>query len=99
MKLSREDILKLAHLSRLQLSESEIEQYQKELSAILEYVEQLSSVDVNGYKPTYQVTGLTSEGENATRDDEVTEQVSQEELFKNLPAVEKNQIKVKRMIV
>lgn len=98
MKLSRDDILKLARLSRLQLSDSEIEQYQKELSAILEYVEQLGEVDVEGLKPTYQVTGLTSEGKNATRTDEVTEQVSQAELFKNLPAVEKGQIKVKRMV-
>lgn len=98
MKLSRDDILKLARLSRLKLSEAEIQQYQKELSAILEYVEQLESVDVAGIKPTYQVTGLTSEGENATREDEVIEQVSQKELFKNLPNIESNQIKVKRMI-
>lgn len=98
MKLSREDILKLARLSRLQLSEGEIASYQNELSAILEYVAQLDAVDVTGLQPTYQVTGLTSQDENATRDDEVLKQVAQDELFKNLPAVEDDHIKVKRMI-
>lgn len=98
MKLSRDDILKLAKLSRLKLSDTEIEKFQKELSSILEYVKQLDSVDVSGIMPTYQVTGLTSQHSNATREDKVTEQVSQEELFKNLPATEKGHIKVKRMI-
>ncbi len=98
MKLTREDVLKLARLCKLQLSEEEIGRYQTELSQILEYVAQLDSVDVAGLKPTYQVTGLTSEEPNATREDVVTVQVSQKDLFKNLPALEKDQIKVKRMI-
>lgn len=98
MKLTRDDVLKLARLSRLQLSEEEIIQYQKELSSILEYVKQLDSVDVKDLKPTYQVTGLTSEDPNATRRDEVTTQVTQSELFKNLPSEEAGHIKVKRMI-
>lgn len=98
MKLTREDILKLAKLSRLTLSDDEIAKYQKELSEILAYVEQLESVDVSGLKPTYQVTGLTSQDENATRADEVTDQVSQPNLLKNVPQTEAGQIKVKRMI-
>lgn len=98
MKLSRDDILKLAKLGRLKLSEEEVLQYQKELSAILDYVEQLDAAEVGGLKPTYQVTGLTSENENATRKDELTEQIKQSELFKNVPAMEDDHIKVKRMI-
>ena len=39
MKLSREDVLKMARLSRLKLSEEEIEQYQNELGDIVEYVQ------------------------------------------------------------
>ena len=58
----------------------------------------LDAVDVSGLKPTYQVTGLTSTGVNATREDLVTDQVTQNELFKNLPATEDGHIKVKRMI-
>lgn len=98
MKLSRDDILKLARLSRLKLTAEETETFLKELSSILEYVEQLDSVDVSDLKPTYQVTGLTSEEPNATREDKVSTQVSQKQLFMNLPATEKGHIKVKRMI-
>lgn len=98
MKLTRDDILKLARLSRLQLTEEEISRYQSELSAILDYVAQLEGVDVAGLQPTYQVTGLTSQDENATREDEVLPQVSQGELLKNVPKTEEGHIKVKRMI-
>lgn len=98
MKLTKEDILKLAKLSRLRLTDQEVEQYQVELSQILDYVKQLDGVNVDGLKPTYQVTGLTSQNENATREDEVKEQVSKDELLKNVPATQEGHIKVKRMI-
>ena len=98
MKLSKDDVLKLAKLSRLQLTDDEIAQYQEELSAILEYVQKLENVDTTGLKPTYQVTGLTTLDPNAAREDEVTEQVSHEELMKNVPDHLDGHIKVKRMV-
>jgi len=94
-KLTRDDVLKLARLSRLRISDEEIELFQKELSEILAYVEQLSSVDTNGLKPTAQVTGL----ENVMRDDTPIEYgVTQEELLKNVPETKASYIKVKRVI-
>lgn len=94
-KLTREDVLKLARLARLDLTESEIEQYRTELSEILQYVEQLQSVDVKGLQPTNQVTGLT----NVTRQDKVKDYgYAPEDLLKNVPAVKDHQIKVKRML-
>ena len=60
MKLSKEDVLKLARLSRLKLSDEEVEKYQTELTAILNYFNQLEDEKVAGLEPTYQVTGLTS---------------------------------------
>jgi aspartyl-tRNA(Asn)/glutamyl-tRNA(Gln) amidotransferase subunit C len=94
-KLTRDDVLKLSQLARLDLDDSEVERYQKELSEILQYVEQLSSVDVADLKPTNQVTGLT----NVTRPDETRDYgYDPAELLKNVPAVKDNQIKVKRMV-
>lgn len=94
-KLSRDDVLKLARLARLSLSDEEVEQYRSELSDILEYVEQLSSVDVEGLKPTNQVTGLT----NVTRPDKTRDYgYSPEDLLRNVPAVKDGQIKVKRTL-
>ena len=94
-KLTREDVLKLAALAHLELTEEEIAKYQTELSDILEYVAQLQSVDVKGLEPTYQVTGLN----DVTRKDEIIDYgVSQTELLKNLPDRDGNQIKVKRVL-
>jgi aspartyl-tRNA(Asn)/glutamyl-tRNA(Gln) amidotransferase subunit C len=85
----------LARLARLELTDDEIEEYGRELSAILQYVEQLQSVDINGLEPTNQVTGLT----NVTREDVVKDYgYNPKELLKNVPEVRDDQIKVKRMI-
>lgn len=94
-KLSRDDILKLAQLARLDISEEEIESYQKELTSILQYVEQIQNTDVTGLKPTTQVTGLT----NVMRADEVQDYgVSSDDLLRLAPNIQDRQLKVKRMI-
>ncbi len=95
--LTRDDVLKLAQLARLGLTDDEIDAYRTELSAILEYVEQLANVDVEGLQPTSQVTGLT----NVTRPDDVQHYgYEPSALLKNVPATtEDGHIKVKRMIV
>lgn len=94
-QLLREDIIKLASLARLGLTEDEISTYQKELNDILSYVEQLGSVDVSGLEPTAQVTGLT----NVTRTDEVIDYgYSRDDLLSVVPSLQAEQIKVQRMI-
>jgi len=94
-KLTREDILNLARLVRLHLSEDEIVRFQKEVSAILEYATQLQNVDVDRIEPTYQVTGLHT----VTRPDEVIDYgLDKESLLKNVPRTEKGYIKVRRML-
>jgi len=93
--LTREDVLKLAQLARLQLTDDEVAEFQKELGEILQYVEQLNDVDVSGLEPTSQVTGLT----NVTRDDEEIDYGYKAlDLLKNVPVVQDNMLKVKRMI-
>lgn len=87
--------MKLASLARISLTDDEVDEFTGELSAVLQYVEQLQGVDVSGLKPTNQVTGLT----NVMRDDAVIEYGYQPaDLLKNVPQVQANQIKVKRMI-
>lgn len=94
-KLSTDDVLKLAQLARISLSDDEVAEFSEELSAILQYVEQLSGVDVADLRPTNQVTGLT----NVMREDEVKDYgYKPEDLLKNVPRTQDNQLKVKRMI-
>lgn len=94
-KLTRDQVLKLAHLSRLKLTDEEIDRFSKELSEILAYVEMLNNADTEGLEPTYQVTGL----KNVMRDDEAIDyRASPQTLLAGAPATEKNQFKVKRVI-
>jgi aspartyl-tRNA(Asn)/glutamyl-tRNA(Gln) amidotransferase subunit C len=94
-KLSRDDVLKLAQLSRLKLTDEEIEKFREELSSILEYVEKLDSIDVSDLEPTYQVTGL----KNVMRKDEVKKYgYKTEDLLKNAPAVKDGQFRVRRVL-
>lgn len=94
-KLTRDDVLKLAALARISLSDQEVDEFSEELSAILQYVEQLSSVDVDGLKPSNQVTGLT----NVMREDEITEYgYEPHALLGNVPRTQGDMIKVNRMI-
>lgn len=94
-KLNTQDVLKLARLAKLELTEDELLSFSEELSAILDYAEQLGSVDVAGLEPTAQVTGLT----NVMRSDEIIDYgITKEELLKNAPNRQDDFIKVKRVI-
>ena len=58
MQLSKEEIQHIAKLARLELTDKELEKYGGQLSAVLNYIDQLKEVDVKGVEPTAQVTGL-----------------------------------------
>lgn len=94
-KITRQDVLKLARLSKIKLEDNEVERLIKELAEIVNYVEKIDAVDVSGLKPTDQVTGL----KNVMRpDEEVDYGASPAELLKNAPDTKKNQIKVKQVL-
>lgn len=93
--LTREDILRLASLAKINLDDDEIASMQTDLDSVLEYVEQLKDVDTSELEPTNQVTGL----KNVMRNDEIINYgMSQEALLANVPEVENNQIKTKRVL-
>ncbi len=94
-QLSREEVLKLARLARLELSEEEVAEFQDELSAVLGYVSQLQEADVAGLEPTTQVTGL----KNVMREDMPRDYgVDREKLLRLAPSKQDGQLKPKRMI-
>ncbi len=95
MKLTIEDVRRLARLARLELSEVEAESYRAQLDEILNYVEQLDSVEVDGLEPTAQVTGLKS----VTRPDEIVDLgTSRDSLLMNAPKTRDGYIEVQRVI-
>ncbi len=88
--LSREEVLHIAHLARLELTDEEIEQYQWQLSAILDYFERLKEVDTEGIPPTASVLPPRT----VLREDEPRKGLSREELLANAPDVEDGQFRV-----
>lgn len=66
--ISRQTILNLARLAHLELTSEEVASYQRELGAILEFVNQLERADTSGCQPLHQVGGLTNRW-RADRDD------------------------------
>jgi aspartyl-tRNA(Asn)/glutamyl-tRNA(Gln) amidotransferase subunit C len=63
--IEREQVLHVARLSRLKLSEEEVSAMQGDLSSILDHVDRLSEIDIEGVEPTSHVVPL----ENVLRDD------------------------------
>lgn len=66
-KLTKKDVLHVASLAKLKLSEKEIKKFIPQLSNIIDFIGQLSEVDVKGVEPTSQTTGL----ENVEREDKI----------------------------
>ncbi len=64
--IEREQVLHVARLSRLRLSDQEIDTLTGELSSVLDHVDKLAEVDIEGVEPTSHVVPL----ENVLRADE-----------------------------
>ena len=79
------DIVRIAQLARLDLSEEEIPRLKKELSSIVNYVDQLASVDIDldQVTPTSHVVPMT----NVMRLDEVGQTMEQSEVLANAPEI------------
>ncbi|NPA06334.1 MAG: Asp-tRNA(Asn)/Glu-tRNA(Gln) amidotransferase subunit GatC [Chloroflexi bacterium] len=88
--LTREEVLHIARLARLELTEAEIEQYREQLSAVLEYFARLAQVDTSGIPPTASVLPPRS----VLRPDEPRPGLTREQLLANAAETEDGQFKV-----
>ena len=95
MEIKREDILHLADLSEMSLSEDNVASLEKDLQGIINYISQISELDTEDVEPTYQVFEM----ENVWREDEVLSQDADREQLLALTKEEKdNQIKVPKVL-
>lgn len=93
--ISIEDVRYIADLAKIAITDQEAAKLREELATILGYVRQLDSLDTVGVEPTYQVTGLT----NVDRDDVIIDYgVSQQDLLRNAPQSQQQQIKVPKVL-
>ncbi len=93
--LSRDEIVRLAHLAKLDFTDTEIEQLGHEIGAVLGYIDQLKQVSLGDKQPTKQVTGLV----NVMRKDApINYGASPADLIANVPKTNDNYIQVKRVL-
>ena len=94
MKLSREEVLHIARLARLGLTEEDVDKFGEQLSNILENFEILKQVDTTDVPPTAQSITL----QNVMRDDEVTPSLTPEDILANAPRREGNCFRVRAVL-
>ena len=81
VSISRDDVVHVAHLARLHLTDEEVERMQAQLTNILAAVETLRDVDTSDVSPTASVIQL----ENVMRDDVAVPPLAREAALANAP--------------
>lgn len=92
--IDREQIRKVAHLARLELTEAEEEQFTTQVGSILEYFEQLSELDTENIKPTTRAIDVS----NVTRPDELQPFTDLQSIMAAAPDVEGEYFKVPKIL-
>jgi aspartyl-tRNA(Asn)/glutamyl-tRNA(Gln) amidotransferase subunit C len=88
--IDRDQVLHVARLARLKLGDEELERMSGELSGILEHVERISELDLDGVEPTSHVIEL----ENVLRPDEPRPSWPRERMLDGAPDAAENAYRV-----
>jgi len=94
MKLTKEDVMYVADLARLEFNEEEIGKYVHQLGDILNYEEQLNELDTTGVEPTAHVLPI----KNVLREDVPVPSLDREKALMNAPEKDKGCFKVPKVI-
>jgi aspartyl-tRNA(Asn)/glutamyl-tRNA(Gln) amidotransferase subunit C len=94
MKLSREEVLHIARLARLGVTDAEVDKMQEQLSNILDNFEVLAGVDTENVPPTAQSVDLLS----VMREDKVTPSLPVTDILANAPRQESEFFKVNAVL-
>jgi len=97
MKISREDVLKVATLANLELSDTEVDTYRGHLDDILTYIDKLNELDTSGVEPLTQVVAA-SEDDSALREDVIVRADIIIDVLKGAPDPEAPYFRVPRVI-
>jgi aspartyl-tRNA(Asn)/glutamyl-tRNA(Gln) amidotransferase subunit C len=81
--IDRDTVLHVARLARLELTEDEVERMVGELGGVLEHIETIAQLDLEGVPPTSHVIDVSG----ALREDEPQPSLTREQALANAPAV------------
>ncbi len=94
MSITKEDVIKVANLARLNLTQSEENEFVPQLNAILNYFEQLQELDTENIEPTTRAIDVN----NITRADEQTNYGERESLLNSAPEREDDFFRVPKIM-
>ena len=94
VKITKEEVKKVAHLARLELNENEINSHANQLEKILEYIKQLEKIDTDSVPSTTRAIEVI----NVFRKDEKKNSDCKQELLELSPSREDDYFKVPKII-
>ena len=93
-RIDEEQVRKVARLSRLELTEGEVEEFTGQLSAILEYVEKMNELETDSVEPLAHCLPIS----NVLREDVVRESLGTEKTLANAPQRDEDFFKVPKLL-
>lgn len=94
MKISKEEILHVADLARLEMDETSIDTFADQIGKILEFIDTLNSIDTTDVEPTSHAISLA----NAFREDEIDPPFDRDAVLANAPEEEDGYLLVPKVV-
>lgn len=94
MKITKEEVLHVAHLARLDIHDADVGRFAGQIGTILDYVDTLKKVDTTGVAATSHAITLT----NAFREDEEQDHLDPQDALKNAPEKDEGAFTVPKVI-
>ena len=98
MKITREDVVRVAELAYLDLSEDELEKYRRQIDEILDYIGKLNELDTSGVEPMAQVLADDQTADATLRQDLVVPSAVAEDVLRQAPDPEPPYFRVPKVI-
>jgi aspartyl-tRNA(Asn)/glutamyl-tRNA(Gln) amidotransferase subunit C len=98
VKITREDVVRVAELAYLDLSEDELEKYRRQIDEILDYIGKLNELDTSGVEPMAQVLADYQAADATMREDLVVPSAVAEDVLSQAPDPEPPYFRVPKVI-
>jgi aspartyl-tRNA(Asn)/glutamyl-tRNA(Gln) amidotransferase subunit C len=85
MSINRKDVLKIAELAKLHFSEAEADAFVPQFQSILDYIEQLKRINVEGVEPTSHVSLVEGFEQHSLREDRTSPSLPSDEALAGAP--------------
>jgi aspartyl-tRNA(Asn)/glutamyl-tRNA(Gln) amidotransferase subunit C len=98
VKITREDVVRVAELAYLDLSGDELEKYRRQIDEILDYIGKLNELDTSGVEPMAQVLADDQAADATMREDLVVPSAVAEDVLRQAPDPEPPYFRVPKVI-